>query len=471
MLTETDAIANQLLSEFTELQEFYAKNRYPSHSQRIDLLELIKTQMEKYEKSIYSALSEDYGYRSEFDSMVSEFLPTISSLKYTCSKLKKWMRPSKRHAGLLLSPSKVEVQFQPLGVVGIIVPWNFPINLSLVPMITAIAAGNRVMMKMSEFTPKTNQVLKEMLEPVREHVRLIEGEVEVSSKFTQLPFNHILFTGSTPVGKHVARAAAENLTPITLELGGKSPTIVSKHANLESAVDAIITGKSLNSGQICVAPDYIYIHESMQDKFIAMFKQRFGEYYKDNPSQYRFTCIINANHYQRLNGLLEDALAKGAVAHYTIENEEPQANQHRLYPVLLTNVNDDMQVMQNEIFGTLLPIISYQEINEPIQYINKHPRPLALYIMSQDDDEIEEILSQTHSGGVSINDTVMHVAAEDAPFGGIGDSGMGHYHGIEGFKTFSHAKTVLKSKAWLPKNGYILKNRDKMYRMMRKFLM
>lgn len=461
----------QLQASFQELTKNYKKLRYPSYESRIALLDKIKKLMLEHEENIYQALSEDYGYRSEFDSMVTEFVPTISSIKFISGKLKKWMKPSKRCSGLLLAPSKVEVQYQPVGVVGIIVPWNFPINLSLVPMITAIAAGNRVMMKMSEFTPKTNLALKKMLESVSEHIVLIEGEADIAAEFTKLPFNHILFTGSTAVGKHVARAAAENLTPITLELGGKSPTIITKNANLDAAVDAVITGKALNSGQICVAPDYIFIHESLKDQFIDLFQKKFIQYYQDDKANFKYTCIINSNHYQRLNSLAEDAETKGATIHKTIENQAPQENQHRIYPMLFTNVNDDMQIMQHEIFGSLLPIMTYQDLQTPIDYINSHPRPLALYVMSDNQDEIDRVLKQTHSGGVSINDTIVHVGAEDAPFGGIGDSGMGHYHGIEGFKTFSHAKTVLKSKSWLPKNGYILKNRDKMYKMMRKYLM
>jgi coniferyl-aldehyde dehydrogenase len=461
----------QLKDSFDQLKKSYQSHRYLSAEERLSLLRKLKTQMEAHEKNIYKALSDDYGYRSEFDSMVTEFLPTINSIKFISGKLKKWMRPSKRHAGLLLAPSKVEVQYQPLGVVGIIVPWNFPINLSLVPLITALAAGNRVMMKMSEFTPKTNQALREMLKPLEDHVVLVEGEADIAAEFTKLPFNHILFTGSTAVGKHVARAAAENLTPITLELGGKSPTIITKNANLDAGVDAVITGKALNSGQICVAPDYIFIHESLKDQFIKLFQEKFIAYYKNENANFRYTCIINSNHYKRINDLCQDAISKGAQAHSTIENNEPTNREHRLYPTLLTDVNDEMEVMKHEIFGSLLPIMTYKDIQSPIDYINKNPRPLALYIMSDNNAEIERVLKHTHSGGVSVNDTIFHVGAEDAPFGGIGDSGMGHYHGIEGFKTFSHAKTVLKSKSWLPKNGYILKNRDKMYAVMRKYLM
>lgn len=469
-MSQNKPTKEQINQDFKKLSASYQKNRFPLLKERIDLLELIKKQLEKHKGDLFGALSKDYGYRSEFDTMVAELIPTISSLKFTSRKLKKWMRPSKRSSGIILAPSKVEVQYQPLGVVGIIVPWNFPVNLSLIPMITALAAGNRVMMKMSEFTPKTNHALKKMLEPLADHVCIVEGEADIAAEFSKLPFNHILFTGSTAVGKHVAKAAAENLTPITLELGGKSPTIITKSANLKTAVDAVITGKALNSGQICVAPDYIFIHESILGQFIDLFQKKFIEYYDDNKINLKYTCIINSNHYNRLKKLTEDATSKGAIVHKTIDNCEPKDNQHLLYPKILTNVNDDMQIMQQEIFGSLLPIMTFNDLQTPLNYINKRPRPLALYIMSDDQSEVDFILSETHSGGACVNDTVYHVAAEDAPFGGIGESGMGHYHGIEGFRTFSHAKTVLKSKSLLSKNGFILKNREKVYSMMRKYL-
>lgn len=387
------------------------------------------------------------------------------AINYSLKKLKKWMKPSKRHAGIFLTPSTVTVHYQPLGVVGVITPWNFPFFLALSPTIQALAAGNRVMIKMSEFTPNANKALRKVVENISDHIVIVEGEADVGEEFSSLPFDHLIFTGSTTVGKLVAKSAADNLTPITLEMGGKSPTIIDEDINMNAAVDAVMVGKSLNSGQICVAPDYVFVPETREKEFIDTFIKRYTETYLSEKNSNTQTHIVSDRQFKRIKEFLEDAIVKNA--NINAVKEYKLTDGRLIYPHLITNVSDDMKIMQQEIFGSILPIITYRNIDEVIEYINERARPLALYIMSNNNVLIDKILKNTHSGGVSINDTAVHVAADDAPFGGIGNSGMGHYHGHEGFLTFSKAKTVLKSKSWLPKNSFILKNRDLMFKSLR----
>lgn len=455
----------KLHHDFETMKAAYQQAPAPSYHDRKGVLVALKKSMLEHEQAIYDGLKADYGYRSEFDSLISDILPSVAAINYATKRLKKWMKPSKRHAGLLLSPSKVRVYYQPLGVVGVITPWNFPFFLALGPAIQALAAGNRVMIKMSEFTPNANQVLRKVVAPISEHVVIVEGEADMGAAFSALPFDHLIFTGSTTVGKLVAKAAADNLTPITLELGGKSPTIIGQDANMNAAVDALIVGKSVNSGQICVSPDYVFLPEARQQEFVDTFLKRYAEYHLNSENHNTQTHIVTDRQFDRLQRFLDDAKSKGASIHPVKTYQKGDAR--LIYPHLVTNPTHDMAVMQEEIFGSILPVLTYQNLEEVVQFINARPRPLALYIMSNDKALIRHLLQNTHSGGVSINDTAMHVMADDAPFGGIGNSGMGHYHGHEGFLTFSKAKTVLHSPTWLPKNRFILKNRDLMVKILR----
>ena len=468
-MSTTNYDIEQLKADFQKMKAAYNSFPAPTYTDRKTVLLKLKKSILKHEQEIYDSLNKDYGYRSEFDSLLADVLPTVAGINYALKNLKKWMKPSKRHAGLLLSPSKVKVHYQPLGVVGVITPWNFPIFLALGPAIQALAAGNRVMIKMSEFTPNANQILRKIVEPIPEHVLIVEGEAETGAAFSALPFDHLIFTGSTTVGKLVAKSAADNLTPITLELGGKSPTIIDADVEMGAAVDAVIVGKSVNSGQICVAPDYVFVPKARKREFIDTFKARYAEYHLNGKSENTQTHIVTDRQFARLKGFLDDAEKKGAAIHPVKEYNETDGR--LIYPHIVTDVKSDMQVLQEEIFGSTLPVMTYETIDEVIDYINERARPLALYIMSKNSKLIDKVLKNTHSGGVSINDCVMHVAADDAPFGGIGPSGMGHYHGHEGFLTFSKAKTVLHSKSWLPKNRLILKNRDFMFKAMRKLLL
>lgn len=443
MPLQTD-IATQLQQRLSAQKSAYLRQPTPDLDARKAQLKALKKALLAQQNRIIEALSQDYGHRSADDSLISDIMPCINNINYTLKHLKNWMKPSRRHAGMLLAPANITVHYQPVGVVGIIVPWNFPVMLSIGPLITALAAGNRAMIKLSEFTPHTNAVLKKMLAELFDDtvVAVVEGEADVAAAFSAQPFDHLLFTGSTTVGRHVMRAAADNLTPVTLELGGKSPVIIADDMPLETAVERMIYGKCLNAGQICVAPDYVLLPKGKTDAFKQAFAQQFNAMYGQIANNPDYGAIINQRQFDRIITVLDDARSKGALI--TSANGEAIDSKTRKIPTqLLSQVNDEMLVMQEEIFGPLLPIIEYDDLTQAINYINQRPRPLALYIMSFDTTAQQRILSHTHSGGVCINETVFHVAADDAPFGGIGPSGMGHYHGKEGFLTMSHAKTVL----------------------------
>lgn len=438
---------------FKRSKHVYAQQRYPSLETRSERIRTLQQNLLDNKQRLVEALSKDYGHRTEFDSLMADVMPSVQQAKYTLTKLSKWMKPEKRHAGLMFTPSSVKVTYQPLGVVGIISPWNFPIILAISPTITALAAGNTVMIKLSEFTPHTNLALRSLFKGLEDVVCLIEGGPNVASEFSALPFDHLLFTGSTSVGKLVAKAAAENLTPVTLELGGKSPAIITDKGKLDKAVDALLFGKCLNGGQICVSPDYVLLPKSLEDAFIEKFSKRYLQSMKKNGE---LTAIINQRQWERLQSYLPDAEQKGAQL-ISLNASLSNADQpYLMQPTLVKNVNDNMTIMQDEIFGPLLPIVTVDSLSEALAYINERPRPLALYLFSDDKHEQSQVLEQTHSGGVAINDTVIHVALEDAPFGGVGPSGMGHYHGVEGFKTFSKAKTVMHTPSWLPRNALLL---------------
>ena len=337
------------------------------------------------------------------------------------------------------------MHYQPLGVVGIMVPWNFPVMLSLGPLIGAIAAGNRAMIKLSEFTPHTNAALRTLLAQVfdDDEVVLIEGDAGLAAAFSTLPFDHLLFTGSTAVGRQVMAAAAPQLTPLTLELGGKSPCLIAPDMPLALAVERMIFGKSLNAGQICVAPDYVLLPRGQEQGFIEAYQTHFRRLYPKGLDSPDYGSIINAAQYERLTAWLAEAKQAGAQAH-PCASPARDDGARRLVPHLLTEVPGHCQLMQQEIFGPLLPLVPYDSIDEALAYIAARPRPLACYLMSLDPALQSRLIRETHAGGMAINECLFQVAADDAPFGGIGPSGMGHYHGHEGFLTFSKAKTVLR---------------------------
>ncbi|MCC5887653.1 MAG: coniferyl aldehyde dehydrogenase [Gammaproteobacteria bacterium] len=400
--------------------------------------------------ALAEAMREDFGHRSIHQSMLTDIAGSIGPLKHARKHVGKWMKPEKRRAempfGLL--GARAWIEHQPLGVVGVISPWNFPVQLTFGPLAGIFAAGNRCMIKPSEYTPLTSELMRELFHAAfdDEEVAVVTGGPETGAAFSSLPFDHLLFTGATSVARHVMRAAADNLVPVTLELGGKSPVILGRSADLQQATDRIMMGKMLNAGQICLAPDYVMVPDDRIEEFVESSRRSVARMFPtllDNPD---YTSIINERHFERLSGYLEDARSKGA----TVTEINPAGEDFRqqparkLPPTLILDPSEEMQVMQEEIFGPLLPVKGYGQVAETIDYVNDHPRPLGLYYFGKDKAEEREVLTRTTSGGVTLNDVVMHVGQEDLPFGGVGPSGMGSYHGVDGFRTFSHRKSVYR---------------------------
>lgn len=429
---------------FKSQQDLFATHDTKSISRRLDKLKALKQAVLANQDQLIEAMSNDFGGRAHYDSLFGDVISTVNCLNYCLKNVKKWTKPEKRRAGLLLSPAKVRIEYQPLGVVGIMSPWNFPLMLSVGALSYAISAGNCAMLKLSEMTPETNRVIQSILSSVfkENEVAVVEGDARVASQFSSLPFNHLLFTGSTAVATKVMLAAAQNLTPVTLELGGKSPVIIDSAMNISEAVDRMIMGKCLNAGQICIAPDYVFVPKSKVDEFIKAYQSKLSSLYAQPNGSEDYTAVASDRHFQRFQQILADAEAKGAKVINAAGDDFDTGR--KMATKLVLNVNDSMLVMQEEIFGPILPIIPYEDLDEAISYINKGDQPLALYIMSFDQKFQRTILDQTASGGVGINEVVMHFAADDLPFGGVGQSGMGRYHGIEGFKTFSNARSILQ---------------------------
>lgn len=431
---------DELAVQFDAQRRAFAANPMPTASQRRQWLDGLHRALSTERQAIIDAISADFSHRSADETLLGELMPSLHNIRYAQRQLKRWMRPSRRRVGLAFQPASAKMIYQPLGVVGVIVPWNYPLFLAIGPLVGALSAGNRVMLKLSEATPATGQLLKTLLGRVfpTDLVSVVLGEADVGVAFSRLPFDHLLFTGATSIGRHVMRAAAENLTPVTLELGGKSPAIVSADVPIEDAAQRIAFGKTFNAGQTCVAPDYVLVPRDRIDAFVAAYTKAVTGFFPtldDNPD---YTAIISPRHVARLEHYLTDARSKGAKVISLFDRSQGR----RMPFSLLVDVSDEMIVMQDEIFGPLLPIVPYERIEQAFDYINARPRPLALYYFGYDKAEQNRVLEQTRSGGVCLNDTLLHVAQDDLPFGGIGASGMGHYHGREGFLTFSKAKGV-----------------------------
>ena len=413
--------------------------------QRGELIDRAINLLLNHEQEIIDALTADFGHRSPAFSKGSEVLAPLASLKQAKARLAEWMQPEARHT----EQGQAWVQYQPLGVIGIVTAWNVPGYMVFSGLAGALAAGNRVMIKPSEFTPHTSALIARLIRSVyrEEDVAVVLGGADVGQAFCGQPFDHLLFTGAPSIGKHVLRAAAENLVPVTLELGGKSPTIISRTADFKSAVTKVVVGKLLNAGQLCVAPDYVFVPQESVDAFIGVAKAvaaGFLPTLKDNPD---YTSIINSRHLERLQGYLNQAREAGVelIELNPAGEDLSDAAHNKIVPTLLRNPGDDLQVMQDEIFGPLLPIKPYETLDEVIAFINARPRPLALYYFGNDDAEEALVLNRTCSGGVTLNGVMSHASAENLPFGGVGHSGMGAYHGIDGFRTFSHAKAVFRA--------------------------
>lgn len=423
----------------------------PTLEQRKDSLEKLRAAVLDSKEQIEQALMSDFGNRSRYETRIIEIMTLLQGIDYLKNNLKSFMKPQKRKVPFHFKPAKAYIEYQPLGVIGIVSPWNYPISLTIMPLATALAAGNRVMIKPSELTPATTKLIAELIAGnfPQDQVAVFNGDAMVGEKFISLSFDHLFFTGSTRVGKIVMKAASENLVPVTLELGGKSPVIVSPSASIDYVAKEIVQGKLFNSGQTCVAPDFVVLPEHQLENFVEAFNQYTKEFYPDGPISQDLTSIINEHHHHRLNQLIEDAVLKGATI-IEVGNNPEKATQRRntMAPKLILNPKEEMKVMSEEIFGPLLPVLTYQDINKVIDYINSKPRPLALYYFGDDVAEREKILSRTTSGNVCINTTMKHYALDDLPFGGVGASGIGSYHGIEGFQSMSHAKGILEFGKW-----------------------
>jgi len=422
----------------------FRKAPMPSADERIQQLQALKQGILKHQQALIDAISDDFGRRSADETRLAEIMPSLEGIHYASKRVRRWMKPSRRRVGIAFQPAKAQVVYQPLGVVGIIVPWNYPLFLAVGPLITALSDGNRAMIKMSESTPRTAEVLEQLLGEIfpQDHVAVVTGEADVGVAFSKLAFDHLLFTGATSIGRHVMRAAADNLTPVTLELGGKSPAIVSADVPLADAAERIAFGKGVNAGQTCVAPDYILCPRGRVEELTQALHTQFAQMYPNLRDNADFTQVINPRQYQRLQSYLNDAEEKGARILPINPGNEDLSGTRIIAPTLLLDVNDDMKVMQDEIFGPLLPILPYDNLDAALDYIAERPRPLALYYFGYDKAEQQRLMEQTHAGGMCINDALLHVAQDDMPFGGIGASGMGHYHGHEGFLTMSKAKGV-----------------------------
>jgi coniferyl-aldehyde dehydrogenase len=410
---------------------------------RRDLVKLKEAILARQDEFV-AALDADFGYRARQESLLLDLGTTVGAINYLHGHLRRFMRPERRHVAAIFKPASAKVVYQPLGVVGIISPWNFPVSLALTPLATALAAGNRVMLKPSEMTPKTTDLLASMFAETfgEEQIAVATGDAKIGRAFSSLPFDHIFFTGSIPVGRAIMRAASENLVPVTLELGGKSPIIVDHGYSLHTAARRIAFGKCANGGQICTSPDYLLLPKGDVDKFVTSFRQEVDSLYPNLGGNPDYTWILNDHHFARLSGLVEDAKAKGARVIEVGTKWQGGAQSRMFQPTVLLDVTDEMKVMQEEIFGPILPVVTYDGLDEAIAYVNARPRPLTLYFFGTDSGSQRLVLERTTSGGVMINDTILQYAQDDLPFGGIGPSGMGTYHGFEGFKTLSHAKAV-----------------------------
>ncbi|MFC5577953.1 coniferyl aldehyde dehydrogenase [Lysobacter niabensis] len=433
------------------LRDAWMKKRPDFEQRRNDLQRLRKAFHARLDE-MAAAVSADFGHRSTHESLLADGLTVLSELDHMLANLRRWMRPQRRGVGWRLWPASAQVRHVPLGVVGVIGPWNYPVNISLVPLATAIAAGNHVYLKPSEYNPRTNQFLRDLLAEVfpPERVAIALGGAEVAAAFAALPFDHIMFTGSTSVGRKIMAAAAPNLTPVTLELGGKSPAVIGADAPMETAVARIATGKLFNGGQTCIAPDYVLVPHDRRDEFVQALRKEVASRYPDLEASPDYTRIINEGNYRRLRGYLDDARERGleVMPLVRLRDADKAESDRLLPPTLVLEPGDDARVMQDEIFGPILPIKTYLRFDEVIDYINAHDRPLALYHFGHDRGEIERLLGNTVAGGVCINETLLHYACNNIPFGGVGASGMGHYHGHDGFITFSKAMPVLRQARW-----------------------
>jgi len=431
----------------------FEAERYPGVATRRDRLERLRRIVTQDESRFVAAIERDFGHRSAHETRLAELYIVGAEARHAIRRLSRWMKPRRVATPWHLLPASARIMHQPVGVVGIISPWNYPVQLALAPAVAAIAAGNRVMLKPSELTPATSSLLAELVSAAfrEDEFAVVEGDADIGQAFSALAFDHLFFTGSTAVGRKVAQAAAANLTPVTLELGGKSPAVFDATADFASSVPRLMVGKLLNAGQTCIAPDYALVPAARLDEFIAAATATVHDLYPQVSTNPDYTSIVNARHFARLTGLLDDARSKGArIMPLGEAGARTDTTPRRLVPTLVAGVTDDMAIMREEIFGPLLPIETYSTPDDAIAKINARPHPLALYWFGADRRHCERMLRQTLAGGVTVNDTLWHFAHEGLPFGGVGASGSGQYHGEHGFVTFSKAKPVYAQSRFAP---------------------
>ncbi|HTI18166.1 MAG TPA: coniferyl aldehyde dehydrogenase [Trinickia sp.] len=479
-MKENDLSDAAMLNELLRAQRAaHRQVPYPAWEKRAEHLSALRAMLLDHRDALAHAISADFGQRAKAEVLLSELWLLKKEIDTALRYGRRWMKPMRRATGIWLLPARAHILPQPLGVVGIVAPWNYPLLLAIGPLVGALAAGNRAMIKMSELTPNTAELIKRLIAQTFAHdqVAVVTGDASFGAAFSALPFDHLLFTGSTAVGRQVMRSAANHLTSVTLELGGKSPAIVGLHAQFDAAVDSIVAGKTLNAGQTCIAPDYALVPRGTEAAFIARARRQMARLYPDFARNRDYTTIITDQHWARLVRLAEDAAAAGAQLHPLIDvstrnqgaaeasasaprsgdvegapsrNGASQASpaSRRFVPSIVTDAPADCALMREEIFGPLLPLVPYDTLDEAIRYVNARERPLALYLFENDPASVERVLRETVSGGVAINETLLHVACTGLPFGGVGASGMGAYHGYEGFMTFSQMKPVFTQARW-----------------------
>ncbi len=434
----------ELRRVFEQLKQAHLRGAF-SYEQRIELLMRLETAVRTRREELVAACNADFGRRSRIETLGADVMVSLDEIKFARKNLRRWMRPQRRSVNMTFKPARGEIRYMPLGVVGVVAPWNYPFQLAIIPLANAIAAGNRVMIKPSEFTPQVSLLIEKIIGEVfsADEVAVVQGDADVGAAFTRLPFDHLLFTGSTAVGRVVMAAAAANLTPVTLELGGKSPALICADFPIEKAADRIAFGKCFNAGQTCVAPDYVLLPQAQLEPFMAAFAASVARRYPNMAEDADYTGIINDRQAGRLQAWLDEAIAAGVRIQRCGPELAANASLRVLAPTLLVNPPPHLALMQHEIFGPLLPIITYEHIDQAIGFILERDKPLAFYVFDYQPARVDALLDRICAGSVCVNDVLVQFGQDDLPIGGVGASGMGHYHGRDGFITFSKAMPVM----------------------------